>query len=103
MPRFAVKTPLPIINHRANGKVMALGPTSRTHEFADARRRSGGCCRPLMFAYWGRRGPLSQLSLELAHVIAARNDFRCTISVSKQNEQFDKFNFLHRIYSPLIL
>jgi len=48
-----------------------------------------------MFAYWGRRGPLSQLSLELAHVIAARNDLHCTISVSKQNEQFDKFNFLH--------
>ena len=74
---------------------MAQGPTSRTYKFAEAQRRSGGCYRPLMFAYWGRRGPLSQLSLELAHVIAARNDFRCTISVSKQNEQFDKFNFLH--------
>src|SRR5215831_12001610 len=50
--------------------------------------------RPLMFTYWGRRGALSQLSLDLARVAATRNEIRCTVSVSKRNEQFNKFSFL---------
>jgi glycosyltransferase involved in cell wall biosynthesis len=51
--------------------------------------------RPLMFAYWGRRGALSQFSLDLARVAAVRDDMRCTVSVSKQNEQFGRFEFLN--------
>jgi glycosyltransferase involved in cell wall biosynthesis len=48
-----------------------------------------------MFAYWGRRGALSQFSLDLARVAAARNEMRCTVSVSRQNEQFGRFEFLN--------
>jgi glycosyltransferase involved in cell wall biosynthesis len=95
MQLSAVETPLSIINHRVNANLAARGPISRTYEFAEAQRWPGGGCRPLMFAYWGRHGALSQLSLQLAHVIAARNDLRCTVSVSKQNEHFSKFDFLH--------
>jgi glycosyltransferase involved in cell wall biosynthesis len=48
-----------------------------------------------MFAVWGRRGALSQFSLDLAHAAVGRNDMRCTVSISRQNEQFDQFGFLH--------
>ena len=94
MQRPAIEIPLPIKSHRVDTTVAAPRLISRTYEFAKAERRFGGRYRPLMFAYWGRRGALSQLSLELAHTIAACNDVRCTISVSKQNEQFGKFDFL---------
>jgi glycosyltransferase involved in cell wall biosynthesis len=47
-----------------------------------------------MFAYWGRRGGLSQLCLDLGRVAAARDNVRCTISISRQNEQFSRFEFL---------
>src|SRR5262249_10342645 len=94
MQRPAIKIPLSVKSRRVDATVATCGPISRTYEFSKPERRFGGRYRPLMFAYWGRRGALSQLSLDLAHTIAACSDVHCTISVSKQNEQFGKFDFL---------
>jgi glycosyltransferase involved in cell wall biosynthesis len=44
--------------------------------------------RALMVAYWGRRGPISQLTLELARAAASNST---TFSVSTSNELFDHF------------
>jgi glycosyltransferase involved in cell wall biosynthesis len=44
----------------------------------------------LMFAYWGRRGPLAQLTLELAHAVANKGE-SITFSVSTSNELYDRY------------
>src|SRR5262245_45851733 len=47
--------------------------------------------RPLMFAYWGRRGAVSQLTFLLA-AFASKNNVPCTFSISQSNELFDQFS-----------
>ena len=68
--------------------------------------------RTLMFAYWGRRGPVAQLTLELA-LAAANKRQPITFSVSTSNELYDRyaifgnaifpirtFRFPHSAFSP---
>lgn len=45
----------------------------------------------VMFLYWGRRGPVSRIVLELGRACVALPDFKATFSVSRQNETFDRF------------
>ena len=47
----------------------------------------------VMFLYWGRRG-LTQFTYEIAQAAIADNSLFATISVSRQNESFEKFNLL---------
>ena len=51
---------------------------------------------PLSMAllYWGRRGALPRLTLELARAAAARPDIDLHVSVSRQNELFDRHAWL---------
>lgn len=44
-----------------------------------------------MFTYWGRRGPITQFALLLASEAVGHPDLSPIISVSRQNECFDKF------------
>jgi glycosyltransferase involved in cell wall biosynthesis len=44
-----------------------------------------------MFAYWGRRGALSQFTLEVARAAIADPRVEATVSVSRQNENFANF------------
>jgi glycosyltransferase involved in cell wall biosynthesis len=55
----------------------------------------------VMFVYWGRRGGGCQLALQVAR--AALRDDRCTptICISKQNEQFHKFQALKASFFPI--
>jgi glycosyltransferase involved in cell wall biosynthesis len=46
----------------------------------------------VMFSYWGRRGALSQFTLEVGRVALAERDLHATISVSRQNETFGSFS-----------
>ena len=48
----------------------------------------------VMFIYWGRRGALSQLILEVAHAARADKMVDATISVSRQNENFASYKEL---------
>lgn len=50
--------------------------------------------RPLMFAYWGRLGPISKWMLDLAAVARAQDDFRCSFSYSCGNELEQQFRSL---------
>jgi glycosyltransferase involved in cell wall biosynthesis len=43
------------------------------------------------FAYWGRRGALTQFALEAGRAALAHKLISATISVSRQNERFDAF------------
>ncbi|MEI9902231.1 MAG: glycosyltransferase family 4 protein [Hyphomicrobium sp.] len=45
----------------------------------------------VMFSYWGRRGALSQLALEVGRTAVAQQDIAATMSVSRQNEIFPAF------------
>jgi glycosyltransferase involved in cell wall biosynthesis len=73
----------------------AREPSAYHQALSHAADGAGAPARPLMFAYWGRRGAVSQFSLDLARVAAARSDMRCTVSLSRQNEILDAFKFLH--------
>jgi glycosyltransferase involved in cell wall biosynthesis len=44
-----------------------------------------------MLLYWGRRGALSRLTLELARAARSLTDVSATLSVSRQNEAYDTF------------
>ncbi len=44
-----------------------------------------------MFLYWGRKGSLPRFTLELAKAALADLSIRATISVSRQNMNFDQF------------
>jgi glycosyltransferase involved in cell wall biosynthesis len=50
--------------------------------------------RPLMFAYWGRLGPISKWMLDLAAVAHSQDDFRCSFSYSGTNELEQQFRSL---------
>ena len=45
----------------------------------------------IAFVYWGRRGALSQFTLELADAAARRDDLDPTFSLSRNNELFSSF------------
>ena len=45
----------------------------------------------VMFVYWGRRGAMTQFTLQLARAALAHPCLIPTISVSRQNERFDSF------------
>jgi glycosyltransferase involved in cell wall biosynthesis len=47
-----------------------------------------------MFQYWGRRGAVQQLTLEVARAALAEPEIATTISVSRQSELFDTFKEL---------
>lgn len=47
--------------------------------------------RPVMFSYWGRRGALSQFTIEAARAALSAPELAPTISVSRQNESFAAF------------
>lgn len=57
--------------------------------------------RPLMLAYWGRRGALCRLTYNLAVTAAARGRTDLTISISRNNELFDEFAQLSHIVLPV--
>ncbi len=46
----------------------------------------------VMFMYWGRRGSLPRLTLEVAHAARAMTNIDCTVSVSRQNELFHAYS-----------
>ena len=54
----------------------------------------------VMFLYWGRRG-LTQFSLETAHAALADKRIAATISVSRQNESFARFEELGPAIFPV--
>jgi len=45
----------------------------------------------VMFVYWGRRGALTQFTLEVGRAALANPDLAATISVSRQNEAFASY------------
>jgi glycosyltransferase involved in cell wall biosynthesis len=94
MQSAALAPPLSGTNYRLDANSAAGEPAWRVPELARVDTKFDVSDRPVMFAYWGRRGALSQLSLDLARVAATRNEIRCTVSVSRRNEQFNKFCFL---------
>jgi glycosyltransferase involved in cell wall biosynthesis len=47
--------------------------------------------RPLMFAYWGRRGALCRHALNLAETVAKLEASGTTVSISNSNEIFEDF------------
>ena len=51
----------------------------------------GNNAERVMFVYWGRRGGLTQFTLELAKEAVARPGLNATISISRQNEVFEDF------------
>lgn len=55
----------------------------------------------VMFLYWGRRGALSQFTLELGRAAMAEPNLQATISVSRQNESFDAFREFGDALSPV--
>lgn len=57
--------------------------------------------RRVMFVYWGRRGALSQFTLELARTAVADDTIAATISVSRQNELFSNFTELGSALWPI--
>jgi glycosyltransferase involved in cell wall biosynthesis len=57
--------------------------------------------RPLMIAYWGRRGSLCRFALNLAEVVASRESRGTTISVSDANEVFDDFSRFGDLIFPV--
>jgi glycosyltransferase involved in cell wall biosynthesis len=64
-------------------------------EFADdCRSRSekvGMNPARVMFVYWGRRGALTQFTLEVGRAALANQQLAATISVSRQNEAFASY------------
>jgi glycosyltransferase involved in cell wall biosynthesis len=51
--------------------------------------------RHVMFSYWGTRGALPKLTLDLAHVYrCASREIHCTFSLSPFNELFGEYGFL---------
>lgn len=55
---------------------------------------------PVMFVYWGRRG-LTRFTFELAQAALADTRLAATISVSRQNEDFTKFEALGAALFPV--
>jgi glycosyltransferase involved in cell wall biosynthesis len=45
----------------------------------------------ILFAYWGRRGALSRLTLDLTRIACTSQDLRPLVSISRQNELFSEF------------
>lgn len=54
-----------------------------------------------MFVYWGRRGALSQFTLEAARVALADTRYKAFLSVSRQNECFEEFAALGPAVMPV--
>ncbi|GGH15460.1 hypothetical protein GCM10007036_15480 [Alsobacter metallidurans] len=48
----------------------------------------------VLFTYWGRRGPISNLALELGRAAQRSPGIDAYVSVSRQNEIFDRFKQL---------
>ena len=59
-----------------------------------ARVRPFGAERPLMFAYYGTRGALPKLTLDLAREASGRRNNACTFSLATSNELYDEFSFM---------
>src|ERR1700680_4103431 len=59
-----------------------------------ARVRPFGAERPLMFAYYGTRGALPKLTLDLAREASGRWNNACTFSLATSNELYDEFSFM---------
>lgn len=57
--------------------------------------------RPLMLAYWGRRGALPKLTLDLARIVALQDSIRCSFSLSTSNELFEQFKLLGNDLFPI--
>ena len=57
--------------------------------------------RRIMFHYWGRRGAVQQLTLEVAWAALAEPEIATTISVSRQSELFGAFKELRLVPSVL--
>ncbi|MCQ8782822.1 glycosyltransferase [Mangrovibrevibacter kandeliae] len=55
----------------------------------------------VMFLYWGRRGPLSRLTLDLVRSAGMRKDFRASVSVSRSNELYRDFEALGPVLHPV--
>src|SRR5262249_22001026 len=56
--------------------------------------RPFGSERPLMFAYFGTRGALPKLTLDLAREASGRSDPPCTFSLATTNELYSEFSFM---------
>ncbi len=54
----------------------------------------------VLFMYWGRRG-LSRLALEVAHAASKSSEFSSHMSVSRQNESFQRFADLGPFVIPV--
>ena len=59
-----------------------------------ARVRPFAAERPLMFAYYGTRGALPKLTLDLAREASGRWNNACTFSLATSNELYDEFSFM---------
>ena len=58
--------------------------------------------RPLMFAYWGKRGALPQLSLRLARAVSSEGkQATSTFSISTSNELFQEYLWLRDALFPV--
>ena len=60
-----------------------------------------GVPRRLTLLYWGRRGALSRLALELARAAATMPNLQATFSVSRQNDLFADFEALGTSLLPV--
>jgi glycosyltransferase involved in cell wall biosynthesis len=58
-------------------------------------RRFRGHDRPITFAFWGRRGAVSQIAWEFSQLAATSPQSSSTFSLSTANEILHKFSFLH--------
>jgi glycosyltransferase involved in cell wall biosynthesis len=55
----------------------------------------------VLFVYWGRRGALPRFALELADAAAADPTIRATVSVSRQNMNFEEFKRFGSLLLPV--
>ena len=55
----------------------------------------------IMFVYWGRRGALTRFALELGYTIVADENIGASISVSRQNVDFDAYRNLGAALFPV--
>lgn len=55
----------------------------------------------VMFIFWGRRGSLTQFTLEVARAAIGHPKFSATISVSRQNESYQSFAALGESIYPV--
>lgn len=64
-------------------------------------RREGSHLLNVHFTYWGRRGALSQFTLELARAASSSTDINASFSVSRQNECFADYAELGASLLPI--